>query len=150
NNALRNSSVVGVVSLSIPALLMIYAFSRDAASVSSPLMKQFGFMIWLISIPLTFLGIGGPALWVVWLFTKRGDHLNNCDSPRPIRVADWLVRYVGMLMFAGALIGLYYMMERFIPFSVIPFSAGFCGLLWILAACYMVRRSGTRATTKAI
>jgi hypothetical protein len=94
-------------------------------------MKQFGTLIWLISIPITFLCIGAPALWVVWLITKRVTDLDNSASPPFIRAGDWLVRYLGAALVAFSLIGLYYVLESFLPFSVIPFSAGFCGILWI-------------------
>src|SRR5215831_2838791 len=146
NKVLQSASIPCIVSFAIPTLLIGYAFSRDVASVSSPLMKQFGFLTWLISTALTFLCIGAPALWVVWLFTKRGTDLDNSASAPIIRVADWLVRYVGAALVAMCLIILYYVLERFLPFSVIPFSAGFCGILWVLAACSIARGSGIRVT----
>ena len=150
NKVLQSASIPCIVSFAIPTLLIGYAFSRDVASVSSPLMKQFGFLTWLISTALTFLCIGAPALWVVWLFTKRGTDLDNSASAPIIRVADWLVRYVGAALVAMCLIILYYVLERFLPFSVIPFSAGFCGILWVLAACSIARGSGIRVTAKLI
>jgi hypothetical protein len=150
NDMLRNASVPGIVSLAIPAFLIGYGFSRDVACVSAPLMKQFGLLTSAISIALTFLCIGAPALWLVWLFTKRGADLDNSASPPFIRVADWLVRYAGMVLVAVALMGLYYELERSLPFSVIPFAAGTCGMLWVLPACFIARGPGIPVTTKLV
>src|SRR5262249_9421860 len=137
-------SILRFIPIAMSSLWLALTVFWDARTwISSPLIVG-SELLCAISIAVIFGSIVAPLLIMSYWSRRWIWPRNNPYSQESSQLQRFAVRLLVPLFVAGGL-GFFFLFERLLPCSVLPFSTTICAVLWLIGGNWMIKRSGAQA-----